>query len=94
MPHVKIEKKVTEQFLSKCLQKWKKGKIFLSISGLGHLFMKLHAKKKRKTVRYWNFEIDPSPLKVDADTDDNGQLGIWKAPLPRGRVEIKREKVI
>ena len=56
--------------------------------------------KKRKS--YWSVsEIGPSPpLKVDADADaaadaadDDGQVGIWKAPLPGGTAELKREKV-
>ena len=33
------------------------------------------------------------PLKVDADAaadaDDDGQVGIWKAPLPGGTAELK-----
>ena len=54
--------------------------------------------KKRKS--YWSVsEIGPSPLKVDADADaaadaddadDDGQVGIWKAPLPGGTAELKR----
>ena len=52
--------------------------------------------KKRKS--YWSVsEIGPSPLKVDAADhdadDDDGQVGIWKAPLPGGTAELKREKV-
>ena len=45
---------------------------------------------------YWSVsEIGPSPpppLKVDAaadDNDDDGQVGIWKAPLPGGTAELK-----
>ena len=50
--------------------------------------------KKRKS--YWSVsEIGPSPpLKVDADAadaDDDGQVGIWKAPLPGGTAELKNE---
>ena len=47
--------------------------------------------KKRKS--YWGVsEIGPSPpppppLKVDAD--DDGRVGIWKAPLPGGTAELK-----
>ena len=51
--------------------------------------------KKRKS--YWSVsEIGPSPLKVDADADDadaeddDGQVGIWKAPLPGGTAELKK----
>ena len=47
--------------------------------------------KKRKS--YWSVsEIGPSPpLKVDADAaDDDGRVGIWKAPLPGGTAELKR----
>ena len=53
--------------------------------------------KKRKS--YWSVsEIGPSPpLKLTppaaADADDDGQVGIWKAPLPGGTAELKREKV-
>ena len=55
--------------------------------------------KKRKS--YWSVsEIGtspPPPLKVDAAADaddaDDGQVGIWKAPLPDGTAELKREKV-
>ena len=46
--------------------------------------------KKRKS--YWSVsEIGPSPpLKVAADAaDDDGQVGIWKAPLPGGTAELK-----
>ena len=47
--------------------------------------------KKRKS--YWSVsEIGPSPLKVDAAADDNGQVGIWKAPLPDGTAELKIEQ--
>ena len=36
---------------------------------------------KKKIKSYWGVsEIAPPPLKVDAD---DGQVGIWKAPLPR-----------
>ena len=41
-------------------------------------------------------EIGPSPPKVDADADDDdddadddGQVGIWRAPLPGGTAELK-----
>ena len=45
---------------------------------------KLHAKKKKKLLKR------PPPLKVDADADDaDGQVGIWKAPLPLGTAELK-----
>ena len=50
--------------------------------------------KKRKS--YWSVsEIGPSPLKVDADADaaDDGQVGIWKAPLPGGTAELKTSRV-
>ena len=32
----------------------------------------------------------PPPLKVDADddADDDGRVGIWKAPLPDGTAEL------
>ena len=51
--------------------------------------------KKRKS--YWGVsEIGPPPppLKVDAanddaNADDDGLVGIWKAPLPRGTAELK-----
>ena len=52
--------------------------------------------KKRKS--YWSVsEIGPSPpLKFDADADanaadadDDGRVGIWKAPLPGGTAELK-----
>ena len=48
--------------------------------------------KKRKS--YWSVsEIGPSPLKVDAAADaDDGRVGIWKAPLPDGTAELKREQ--
>ena len=52
-------------------------------------------RKKRKS--YWSVsEIGPSPpLKVDADddADDDGRVGIWKAPLPGGTAELKRKNV-
>ena len=46
--------------------------------------------KKRKS--YWSVsEIGPSPpLKVDAAADDDGRVGIWKAPLPGGTAELIR----
>ena len=50
--------------------------------------------KKRKS--YWSVsDIGPSPpLKVDADAADaDGRVAIWKAPLPGGTAELKREKV-
>ena len=47
--------------------------------------------KKRKS--YWSVsEIGPSPLKVDDtddDANDDGRVGIWKAPLPGGTAELK-----
>ena len=45
-------------------------------------------KEKKRSVS----EIGPSPLKVDADDaddDDDGRVGIWKAPLPDGIAELK-----
>ena len=55
--------------------------------------------KKRKS--YWSVsEIGPSPLKVDADAnadaaaDDDGRVGIWKAPLPGGTAELKMHWLI
>ena len=33
-------------------------------------------------------------LKVDAADDGDGQIGIWKAPLPHGTAEIKRFLII
>ena len=43
--------------------------------------------KKRKS--YWGVsEIGP-PLIVDAADADDGQVGIWKAPLPLGTAELK-----
>ena len=51
--------------------------------------------KKRKS--YWGVsEIGPTTLKFDAadidddaDADDDGRVGIWKAPLPRGTAGLK-----
>ena len=47
--------------------------------------------KKRKG--YWSVSeigTSPHPLKVDADAaDDDGRVGIWKAPLPDGTAELK-----
>ena len=45
--------------------------------------------KMRKS--YWSVsEIGSSPLKVDAD--DDGWVGIWKAPLPDDTAELKSGK--
>ena len=58
---------------------------------------KLHAKIEKKLLkRFWDWPFPP--LKVDAaadadDADDDGQVGIWKAPLPGGTAELKRRKV-
>ena len=32
------------------------------------------------------------PLKVDDADDDDGRVGIWKAPLPDGTAELKKDK--
>ena len=45
--------------------------------------------KKRKS--YWSVsEIGFSPLKVDDDND--GRVGIWKAPMPGATAELKRSR--
>ena len=54
--------------------------------------------KKRKFTEAFQRLALP-PLKVDAADDDDddddadGRVGIWKAPLPDGTAELKREKV-
>ena len=47
-----------------------------------------------KRKRYWSVSEIPLP-KVDDDADDDdadaddGQIGIWKTPLPLGTAELK-----
>ena len=51
-------------------------------------------KKKKLLRRFWDWPF--LPLKVDTaddDADDDGQVGIWKAPLPLGTAELKVQKV-
>ena len=46
--------------------------------------------KKRKVTEAF-LRLALPPLKVDADdaADDDGRVGIWKAPLPGGTAELK-----
>ena len=48
---------------------------------------KLHAKKK---VTESLPRLALALLKVNADADEDGQVGIWKAPLPLGTAELKK----
>ena len=47
--------------------------------------------KKREKVTEAFLRLALPPLKVDADdaADDDGRVGIWKAPLPGGTAELK-----
>ena len=44
---------------------------------------------KKLLKRFWYLPFPP--LKVDADADDDGRVGIWKAPLPHGTAELKTQ---
>ena len=50
------------------------------------------AKKEKKFTEAF-LRLALPPLKVDADADDDGQVGIWKAPLPGGTAELKIQKL-
>ena len=99
--HAKIEKKLLTSFWENAL-KCKKGTILTFWPLKNNLYSdstksflcyvgnvipkKLHAKKEKKLLkRFWDWPFPP--LKVDAD--DDGQVGIWKAPLPDGTAELK-----
>ena len=48
--------------------------------------------KKREKVTEAFLRLALPPLKVDAaddDADDDGRVGIWKAPLPDGTAELQ-----
>ena len=51
------------------------------------ILKKRHAKKREKVTEAFLSLALPPPLKVDAD--DDGRVGIWKAPLPDGTVELE-----
>ena len=50
------------------------------------MFLMLSQKRRKHVAEA--FEIGPSPT-LNFEADDYGQVGIWKAPLPRGTAEQK-----
>ena len=97
-----IWEKVTDQFLRKC-SKVQKGHNCYSDSTKSFLWYVVNVilimpKKEKKLLRrFWDWPFPPPPpLKVAAaadTTDDDGRVGIWKAPLPVGTAELKIKNI-